>query len=141
MLLLSTSANGRETNELRASASDWQTVIGVMSGDTECATKKSWRWGSEGKCPLSYVGYMEVSRGEVSVFVPMSAFSDLGTPRSVSIRKRGRASAEIVVNGGDAALSYQATFVIRAERLVERRVRSGEFPASAWERTTYSYTY
>ncbi|MEW6108482.1 MAG: hypothetical protein AB1632_04830 [Nitrospirota bacterium] len=83
---------------------------------------------------------MEVKVGGESIFIPLSAFADLGNPRSVNIESGKRKNRfAVVLNGGDAATSYTARFDFRDNILSERVVRHGEFPDQSWEKTTYKF--
>jgi hypothetical protein len=105
-----------------------------------CSLAVSWRWGGEGFCPGTVVGGIDVRVGEGKSFIPMSAFVDLGDPGEVRI---GAGDAEgrfaIVLHGGEASTSYEATLEFEGNLLRERIVRHGEFPSEAWERTTYKF--
>lgn len=105
-----------------------------------CKAAASWRWGAENTCPRSVVGALEVKVGGKSIFIPLSAFADLGNPRNVNIESgKGKNRFAIVLNGGDAATSYTARFDFKDNILSERIVRHGEFPDQAWEKTTYKF--
>lgn len=103
--------------------------------DTRCA---GWRWGSEGECPrLAIVGLAVAVDGE-DIFVPRSAFADLGSPRSVTLRTRAN-SFDVIVEGGDAATSYTATLTFTQTALTRRKVFGNEFRQTAWDETKYSF--
>ena len=84
---------------------------------------------------------MVVRSGNESVFIPLSAFADLGNPRDIRIENYGGKSFGIVLTGGDAATSYTAKLEFVNNLLAERTVRHGEFPEEAWEKTQYKFNY
>ncbi len=105
-----------------------------------CVAPESWRWGAEGNCPSYLAESMIVTVGEHPIYIPLSAFIDLGDPRSVQLeprRRKGRFA--IVIRGGDAATSYEATLELDKSQVLERVVRHGEFPEQSWEKTTYKF--
>jgi hypothetical protein len=99
----------------------------------------SWRWGSENSCPKAFVGALEVKVMGMPVFVPLSAFADLGNPRDVRIESHNGNEFVVILTGGDAASSYTASLEFRDNLLSERMVRHGEFPDQSWERTLFKF--
>lgn len=129
-------------NELVAESGRISVRVTVTSSPESqtCNAATSWRWGAEGICPKSFVGALEVKLGGMPLFVPLSAFADLGNPRTVSIelhKEKGRFA--VVLTGGDAANSYSATLDFKDGHLNERVVRHGEFPEESWEKTIYKF--
>lgn len=105
-----------------------------------CKAASSWRWGAENTCPNAVVGALVVKVSGMPAFVPLSAFADLGNPRTVRIESRkGKGRFAVVLIGGDAATSYTATLEFRNNLLSERIVRHGEFPAESFEKTRYKF--
>jgi hypothetical protein len=104
-----------------------------------CKVSSSWQWGAENSCPRTFVGALEVKAMGMPVFVPLSAFADLGNPRDVRIESRNRKGFAVILTGGDAATSYTATLEFRDNLLSERVVRHGEFPDQSWEKTFYKF--
>ena len=105
-----------------------------------CQGGSSRRWGSEYDCPNWQIAQLVLSFEKRSVFIPYSAFSDLGNPTSIQIEKDdGRSLYLIKIKGGDAATSYRATLKFEADLLLERIVYHGEFPDDAWEKTIYKF--
>jgi hypothetical protein len=83
---------------------------------------------------------LEVKVGGKPIFVPLSAFADLGNPRKVRIESRKeKGRFAVILTGGDAATSYSATLEFRDNLLSERLVRHGEFPDQSWEKTLYKF--
>jgi hypothetical protein len=93
--------------------------------------------GAEGECRRLAIVSLQVVLGEETLFVPRSAFADLGSPSRISVKRHGR-RFDIVVIGGDAATSYAAGLRFWNSGISSRRVESGEFNASGWEETTFA---
>lgn len=105
-----------------------------------CKAPSSWRWGSSNYCPRTFVSDWEVKVNGKSVFIPLSAFCDLGDPLSVQIEARAaKSSFAVVLIGGDAGFSYSATLEFTNNLLSVRLVQHGEFPRKAWEKTIYKF--
>jgi hypothetical protein len=137
-------SNGATTKdkELFFESGQVRTTITVTSlpASQPCKAAASWIWGAENTCPDTVVGALEVKVAGEPIFVPLSAFADLGNPRSVRIESRkGKGRFAIILTGGDAATSYSATLEFRDNLLSERVVRSGEFPDQAWGKTLYKF--
>ena len=79
---------------------------------------------------------MEVSLGNEKLMLPLSAFSDLCDPRSLTI-KAIKLGFEISVKGSDAGGSYVAHLFFKGTHLSRRKVISSESPDNAWEETVY----
>lgn len=103
--------------------------------DMRCA---GWRWGAENECPSSALLGLTVAVEGKQIFVPRSAFADLGWPTKVVLRT-STSSLDVVIKGGDAATAYTATLKFSRTELKRRRVAGGEFEKSTWEDTTYSF--
>src|SRR5712691_6916897 len=69
-----------------------------------------YRWGSEMRRPESIVTALEISVGKDTVFVPLSAYSDLTNPQSILLETEGR-SYRVSILGGDASVAYEAVVV------------------------------
>ncbi len=121
----------------------------VAGGDLKVTVKTSktagglfkggFRWGGEdAMAPLSLITSIVVQSGADKLFVPLSAYSDLGDPRRLSL-KTSAAGFELVIAGGDAGVAYNAVLVFEQGWLTRRRVAHGEFPDEAWEETKYAY--
>jgi hypothetical protein len=126
--------------EFRATASLTGRHIFVRAGIATPSQEGcgNWRWGAEAECPGLAFASLQVRVGDVPIFVPRSAFADLGAPRSVSVNTHRR-GFNIVVIGGDAATSYTAKLRFSYLEIKSRRVEGGEFKDSAWEETTFSF--
>lgn len=107
-----------------------------------CQSKNSWRWGAEQSCPNRKIASVKLSFRGQPVFVPYSAFADLGNPTTIALRRNGKSLRyEISVHGGDAAISYECILRFTGGVLQERHVKSTEFPDDSWEKTTYRFNF
>jgi len=96
-------------------------------------------WGGDDlHMPDTLVSGMDVRIDNVIVFIPLSAYADLGNPNAVSLNIKGSAF-DIIIKGGDASGSYKATLVFSDGCLRKRKVTGGEFPDKAWEEAVYSF--
>lgn len=103
------------------------------------AARMGYRWGGEDiEPPQSMVSQLVVTVKGDDVFVPLSAYADLGSPRTIEIRTTSR-GFELVVNGGDASSAYRALLVFEGRLLTRRKVQHREFPREAWEETRYKF--
>jgi hypothetical protein len=101
--------------------------------------RDGFRWGGEGtQAPVSLMTLIVVQVGPDKLYVPLSAYSDLGDPRRVSLNP-APLGFELLVSGGDAGAGYTAVLVFEKGWLTRRRVTHGEFPKQVWEETRYAY--
>ena len=101
--------------------------------------RKGYRWGGEDvEPPRALVSQLTVVVGGQDVFVPLSAFADLGNPRTVEV-KVTRRGFDLIISGGDASASYRALLTFEGRTLARRKVQHGEFPNEAWEETQYRF--
>lgn len=115
-------------------------LVSSYPNSQPCKASSSWRWGAENACPKTFISALEITAGGKALFVPLSAFVDLGNPRAVQIYlRKGKGSFAVVLTGGDAATSYSATLEFQSDHLNIREVHHGEFPSEAWERTHYKF--
>ena len=106
---------------------------------SESGSKTGYRWGGEDiEPPRFLVSQLNVTVGGDEVFVPISAFVDLGTPRDVEVTATHR-GFDVIIRGGDAATAYRAILVFERRSLIRRRVQLSEFPIEAAEETKYRF--
>lgn len=79
---------------------------------------------------------MKILVNERDIFVPVSAYADLGDVLSAEFSTKGGLFV-LTVRGGDASESYIVRLSFNKERLLERRVYSGEDPYNVLEVTRY----
>jgi len=95
-------------------------------------------WGSERGYPVTrHVSDLRIRWGRRKVDVWLSAYADLGDPRSIKFVevKKG---ISLQIQGGETATDYEAQFFVENGVLVHRRVSLGELPEQSWEKTRYS---
>ncbi len=103
--------------------------------------KEGFRWGGEEKeAPRVLISAIHITIRGKAVFLPLSAYSDLGDPHKATVHAT-RTGFVLTITGGDAAGSYKAVLVFKNGELVRRHVSSGEFPDEAWEETVYKYNH
>lgn len=143
VLLLCGQPAPRATNELRAvvggDGSRIEVTAKLLKTDAGFPFRAGWLWGSEDTAPASVISELAVMVDGTHLFVPLSAFVDLGDPRTIKV-DRGDQQFTVVIKGGDAAASYTATLTFSDSKvLMRRRVEHGEFPEQAWEETRYTF--
>ena len=103
---------------------------------------KAYLWGGdEASPPKTIIKAITVVRNGVVVFIPLSAYADLGDPISISLLKRPAHGFRLIISGGDGGGSYRATLDFKTNEIARRKVVSGEFPKDAWEETTYAFNH
>jgi hypothetical protein len=114
-------------------------VIQKITIASDYPFKSGFNWGGgDTELPKTLVSSVQVWIGNEKIFVPLSAYSDLGNPRTASLKKT-RKGFEIKIGGGDAAGAYSASLLIENSSIRRRKVVSGEFPDQVWEETIYSF--
>jgi hypothetical protein len=96
------------------------------------------RWGAENVCPKRTIVNLTVSVAKENLFIPRSAFADLGNPRSILLKTDSKKFV-LIIYGGDAATSYIGELSFSNTQIISRRVESGENKESAWEETKFSF--
>ncbi len=101
--------------------------------------KEALMWGGDvGKIPKSVVTLIEIHVGKESVFIPLSAYADLGDVRLASINSTAR-GFELQLHGGDTATSYDASLKFSDSYILSKTVTLREFPRQRLERTLYRF--
>jgi hypothetical protein len=96
-------------------------------------------WGGDvGRLPQSVVSGIQIQKNHESVFIPLSAYSDLGDVKSVSFEAVTR-GFRVSLRGGNTAASYDATLFFEGRVLTGREVRLRELPDERWEKSTYGF--
>jgi hypothetical protein len=117
----------------------------LMRPGKPCTNPRSWIWGADQDCPDEVVAVVAVKWDNRDVFVPASAYSDLAVIQDLRIESKEPNRALVTIRGGDAGTAYTATLLFVNDRpkarvrLLERAVRSGEFPEETWEQTSYHF--
>lgn len=93
-------------------------------------------WGGDAAGPVgTAVAELAVLSDTTAIWIPLSAFVDLGDPRTIALQRKGR-GVLLLLNGGETGTSYLAQFYIERDVLRWRRVNHREMP-DAWEETRY----
>ena len=101
---------------------------------------KAYMWGGdEASPPKKIIKVITVLRNGQTIFIPLSAYADLGDPRKIILAKLPAHGFRLIINGGDAAGSYGAMLDFKKSDIFHRKVVSGEFPKQVWEETTFSF--
>jgi hypothetical protein len=107
--------------------------------ETSFPYKDALLWGGDvGVLPLEVVGSIEVYDGDQMIFVPLSAYGDLGDVKLASVDPTARGFA-LNLHGGATASSYDAKLSFEGGYLVSRSVASREFPQQVREQTSYLF--
>lgn len=104
-----------------------------------CSNLNIW-WGSEKRCPSRKIGRLELLYMGKRAIIPYSAISALSEPNKLVLREDMEGDVyNIIIQGGDAAESYECLLKVEKGILISRRVWSREFPQRAWEETLYRF--
>lgn len=125
-------------NVLTMMAGSKKITVTVDVGAPYGAECESWGWGAEKRCPQTAIRSISLTVNGEPVFIRSSSFSDLGSPKKLSLTE-DKNKYYLTVRGGDAAGSYAAVLRFSRTGLEYRKVVSGEFPDDAWEETFYGY--
>lgn len=104
----------------------------------------AFRWGGDNHQPPKFVvKEIKVARNGHEIFIPLSAFSDIGEPRHIKLEAvpKSQSNFRLIIRGGDAGGSYSATLEFKDDDILLKRVASGEFPKVAWEEIHYSFNH
>lgn len=115
-------------------------VVTTITDRQECITADGWRWGSEDIPPTTSISSLTVTISKKKIFIPKSAYLDLGNPRSIAVKQQNQ-KIIIEISGGDAATAYKALLELWTGVLQERIVANAEFPDAARETTIYDFNY
>ncbi len=131
---------GKTELSLRKSSSDVvQVSITQMKTSAAAPYQGALLWGGDvDEIPATILSSMVVHEREESIFVPLSAYVDLGDVKLGSMDAT-TGGFLITLHGGGTATGYDATFTFNRGYLVRRTVRSREFPKERTEVTTYSF--
>src|SRR3569623_41541 len=83
---------------------------------------KAYMWGGdETSPPKKIIKAITVVRNGQMVFIPLSAYVDLGNPKAISLQKRPAHGFRLIINGGDAAGSYSAMLDFKNNEISRRK--------------------
>lgn len=101
--------------------------------------QSGYRWGGEDiEPPKTLTVKLSVKLDKLEIFIPLSAYSDLGNPSNINIKRSGSVIFVEII-GGDTSASYSAKLEFRGRHLIRRKVTSSEFPSDAFEETKYKF--
>lgn len=118
------------------SLGSWTATVDVrqVSADDAFAGEM---WGGNASDPVgTAVARLALVSDSTTIWIPLSAFADLGNPRELSLERKGR-GVLLRLRGGETGEAYDARFLVERSVLKSRRVNSAEMP-EAWEETRYS---
>ncbi len=95
------------------------------------------RWGSDWENPKVIISSIKLWINKKEIFIPLSAYSDISNVRLAKLLTIS-GGYRIIIQGGDAATSYELSIDIYGNRVSRRKIRSSEFPDEGWEMTIYS---
>jgi hypothetical protein len=126
---------------LALGASDLASVsVGIIEPQHGYIYAKAYMWGGdETSPPKTVINAITVLRNSQKVFIPLSAYADLGNPRNISLERLAAHGFRLTISGGDAAGSYTAILDFHKTAISRRKVVSGEFPKEVWEQTIFSF--
>jgi hypothetical protein len=97
-------------------------------------------WGGDDiELPKTVLTSIEVNVGKKLVFIPLSAFCDLGEVKSASLETTLK-GFNLRLYGGNTSASYDAILTFKRDHLLRKKVMLREFPDQRWEKTDYSFT-
>lgn len=103
---------------------------------------RAYMWGGDDtSSPKHIIKKISISVNGQLIYIPLSAFSDLGNPAQIGLKKLSSDSFRLIINGGNAAGSYSAMLDFRGSEIYQRKVVSGEFPKEVWEKTIFSFNH
>jgi hypothetical protein len=101
--------------------------------------KSALLWGGDvDELPKQIVAAVQVSEGGQVVFVPLSAYGDLGDVKSADL-KPSEKGFTLELHGGNTASEYDAELKFAAGYLVSRKVILRAFPNQRTETATYMF--
>jgi hypothetical protein len=96
-------------------------------------------WGGDvGEIPKTVMSLINVHINNENVFVPFSAYGDLGDLRLVSVESTAE-GFNLQLHGGYTATSYDAILKFSRTYILSRTVTLREFPRQRLERTIYRF--
>ena len=116
-----------------------EVVVQKENLGTQYPYRHAFIWGGdESLMPKTVITALRIEIGTNSIVTPLSAYSNLGDPRLVSLEKM-QSGFKIIIVGGDAAGSYEAVLLYSMDHILNRKVVHGEFPSEVWEETVCSF--
>jgi len=95
-------------------------------------------WGTIKGMPTDLIAEITIIEDHKNIFIPLSAYSDLGNLNNASLKIAGNAY-HVIIEGGDAGGGYKAIISIEKGKIKQRQVDDLEFEGVIGEKTTYSF--
>jgi hypothetical protein len=119
--------------------SEVEIVLKKRALDSSFPYESALMWGGDDDVlPKAVLSMLSVKVAGKVVFIPLSAYADLGAVRDASVGAK-RGGFNITILGGDASSAYRAVLQFRSGLLKQRQVASQEFPNQVWQSTSYSF--
>ena len=115
---------------------DAEYVIDVFTRPYDAGRDTGVLWGAEGGA-TTVVHEITVTRQNLRVFVPRSAFADLANPQEAELSIVD-SHKEVIVRGGDEGSGYECRIVLVADQVIRRIISSRTFPENYKEVTEYT---
>jgi len=124
-------------------------IIGISSMmlDTNYPYKGAFMWGGDMKgdgsirLPKTVIASMSVRIGKRNIIVPLSAYSDLGDPRRISLDVIPQGSMLTIWGGEDemgrTSRAYKVVLEYSYEGILSRKVYFSLNPSEVWDETIY----
>lgn len=122
-----------------------QVEVRTMKLTPQYPYKNAFMWGGDMRgrdevlMPKTVITAMDVRINNEKIFLPLSAYSDLGNPYQVSLEKAERGFRLVITGRGGTATSYKAVLEFNHENIQRRKVTLDVFPDEVWEETVYSF--
>jgi hypothetical protein len=119
--------------------------VRTMKLNAQFPYKDASMWGSaavdESKVvmPKTAIRAIDVRVGDDKLFVPLSAYCDLGDPSQISFEKAECGFKLILMGGRYTPSGYKAELLFDSEHIQRRKVALRVFPDDVWDLTVYSY--
>jgi hypothetical protein len=88
--------------------------------------------------PLRVISSVTIHVGTEQLFLPLSAFCDLGDPNDFSLTVAD-SGFSITITGGQTSSHYKAVLTFDTEMIISREISLFAFPEEVWEKTTFSF--
>ena len=116
--------------KLKGQLADGTTVkaeLRTMKVTPKYPYKHAFMWGGdETAVPKTVITAIDVRIGNEKIFVPLSAYSDLGDPRQTSLENMEH-GFKLIITGGDAAVSYKRCLYLTRKTFSAERLRMVNF--------------
>jgi len=88
--------------------------------------------------PETIVQSMDVRVNDEDIYIPLSAYGDLGNAREVTV-ERTINGFNVIITGGEGDLSYRAVLKFDFVNILRRVIKRGEYPFADRQETVYSF--